>query len=302
MRENSAKFLVELCDEVSTISFKNFRKLYSPIIGANAAFLYELLIDNYNSNYRFTPLLSFTKWSGINIETFIESRKTLEAIGLLQTFEKADNETFLLKVYSPLTPRKFFKNKLLKTEFIKNVGEIHFERTKLSFEIKETKKDEFKNISSKYHEIFNIEKIIEEKPIINDEIFNLTKEKAIKELEPHIFVQYLTKVYPNKNILSKLDSFFETELSSSSINLIINYSNDVNGKIVFRHVEKIIKSFTENRTFLFEEIEIELRNAILNKSVKFVPNKLSKQKKLKNNNLESNELTNKNLFSLFQSL
>ena len=92
--------------------------LYQPLIGSDALQLYMMLVIEGKRMNRFlkpsslSRLTSFLSMSFTDLEKHFQS---LEAIGLLKTFVKHENQItqYIYQLQSPLTLKAFFKNQIL---------------------------------------------------------------------------------------------------------------------------------------------------------------------------------------------
>ena len=85
---------------------------YLPIIKGRAILLYTLLKNSVNkkiSEKNILNLLSFSKGE------YVSSRKTLEALNLIETYKHIENDSsYIILVKPVLTPEKFFNKKHLR--------------------------------------------------------------------------------------------------------------------------------------------------------------------------------------------
>lgn len=102
--------------------------LYQPIIGYKAVGLYFTLLTEVE-NQKINPIIehkSLFNRMQINASDFVDSRKYLEAVGLLKTFvsDLKGNKLYQYELYAPKTPKLFFDNTLLYGMLIKSIGEV----------------------------------------------------------------------------------------------------------------------------------------------------------------------------------
>ena len=120
MEELSTKYKLKsatiLCSEYNQFLYK----LYLPLIGQKAVFLYEFLMNEYSYGNRKFTLKEVVKRSGLNLQDFLSERTVLESINLLHTFQ---GEGQIILLINPiLTPKNFFADDVLKGLFINEVG------------------------------------------------------------------------------------------------------------------------------------------------------------------------------------
>ena len=101
--------------------------LYQPIIGYKAVGLYFTLLTEAD-NQKISPIINhktlFDRMQ-MTASDFVDSRKLLEAVGLLKTFvsDLKENKFYQYELYAPKTPKLFFDNTLLYGMLIKSIGE-----------------------------------------------------------------------------------------------------------------------------------------------------------------------------------
>ena len=101
--------------------------LYQPIIGYKAVGLYFTLLTEAD-NQKINPIINhktlFDRMQ-MTASDFVDSRKLLEAVGLLKTFvsDLKENKFYQYELYAPKTPKLFFDNTLLYGMLIKCIGE-----------------------------------------------------------------------------------------------------------------------------------------------------------------------------------
>ena len=130
--------------------------LYQPIIGFKAVSLYFTLLteaDNQKINSIIEHKALFTRMQ-INVSDFVDSRKYLEAVGLLKTFvsDLKGNKLYQYELYAPKTPKLFFDNTLLYGMLIKTIGEQEATRLKSIYNI--NRNPEGKEITASFMEVF----------------------------------------------------------------------------------------------------------------------------------------------------
>ena len=159
-------YSVELSSLIADYDRRTLIDLYMPIVGYQAICIYFCLWSEAENQ----------KVSGVNnheyllvkmhISTgaFIDERKKLEAIGLLKTYLKKENDCnfYTYRLLAPKTPHKFFDDTLLYGLLIKYLGEKASLKLKLSYQLnlKEINGDE---ISASFGEVF--------KPNYDDDVF-----------------------------------------------------------------------------------------------------------------------------------
>ncbi|MCP4336786.1 MAG: hypothetical protein GY679_02970 [Mycoplasma sp.] len=279
------QFIVESKQILFEQDLSNFRKLYAPILGPIPTSLYLYLFDicqinNYKTDYK--PLKIIKNFLHTNEQEFVTARKTLEAVGLIQTFSKQDEAIFLFVIIKPLSINKFLKNKILWNKLNKTIGEIEAEKIIFNNKTNQFNKDNFIDITSKYHDIFELkEQNIQTTKEIKTPDFN-DKNQAIQFSSPELFVRFISKYKPSPSFLFLLKDLKTKGMSDHSINLIIDYSYQVNGKIVSKYIETIAYNLLNDEINSVSDVKRELENALKQKNKKISENNtISKQKDFK---------------------
>lgn len=131
--------------------------LYQPIIGFKAVSVYFTLLSEAE-NQKINPIIShqslFTRMQ-INAGDFVDSRKYLEAVGLLKTYvnKMRGNKLYQYELYAPKTPKLFFDNTLLFGMLIKNIGENDANKLKNLYSINSHIEGE--DITASFLEVFS---------------------------------------------------------------------------------------------------------------------------------------------------
>lgn len=130
--------------------------LYQPIIGYKAVGLYFTLLTEAD-NQKINPIINhktlFDRMQ-MTASDFVDSRKLLEAVGLLKTFvsDLKENKFYQYEVYAPKTPRLFFDNTLLYGMLIKSIGENDANRIRTIYSI--NREPEGTEITASFMEVF----------------------------------------------------------------------------------------------------------------------------------------------------
>ena len=268
---NKKQFFIELKSELSQRDFSNLRLLYTPIIGLKATMLFQTLFDYFDLNKEsrtFYSLVEFKLVLNLNELELEKARKKLEATGLLRTFEKGDNRTFIFRLNPPLTPSAFKQNKFLYSKIINATNELYFERIELNRKERYIAKVEYTEITTKYQDMFDLEVI--ENNLQNTLEIALpsvkSKTDAITSLVPPQFTFYLTKKRVSPSQLRIFQNLQNQGLSSEALNTIIDYSFTINNKIVANHIKKIAEDFIEKDFKDVYSITVELKAALESKA------------------------------------
>ena len=128
---------------------------YLPIIKGRAILLYTLLKNSVNkkiSEKNILNLLSFSKGE------YVSSRKTLEALNLIETYKHIENDSsYIILVKPVLTPEKFFNKKHLRVLLLNafNNDEEKLKKVEEKYALKYSLVN-YENISSSLLDVFEI--------------------------------------------------------------------------------------------------------------------------------------------------
>lgn len=256
-------FITETKNQLTQKHHMALRNLYLPIIGMEATTLYSILNDyNYmnRNNPSYMKLEDIAKTMRISLTEVLVAKTKLEAVGLIRTFQKSDDTHFVFVLNPPLEPVAFKKNVTLYSQAIKQIGDLIFERVYFSTKELMVKKDDFKEVTVKYHDVFDVvadNQTTLEIPIVKFK----NKQEAIKGLTTPQFVKFLTteKVTPSQ--LALFQRLQNSGLSSWSLNEIVDYTYEINGKVVSAHIETIANDLISKSITNPEDIRTEMENA-----------------------------------------
>ncbi|MCE4956305.1 replication initiation and membrane attachment family protein [Macrococcoides caseolyticum] len=139
------------------------KTLYTPLIGIECVGVYQFLsqfLNDYNqvsNDYTHYIILSELK---MNLSHFEVIRKRLEAIGLLKTYMRIDNENqkFIYKLISPVMPAQFFNDPMLSVFLYQQVGKHRYQTLKSRYFTNNIDYEGYQDISSKYMDVFGTPK------------------------------------------------------------------------------------------------------------------------------------------------
>lgn len=134
--------------------------LYQPIIGANGLSLYVTLLSEINENNRSESLFhaDLISMLDLSIQQLQIARQKLEAIGLLETFVKQDQELgscYLYHLLPPESAKRFFKDEVLSLVLLNRVGQRKFDKLVEHFRPKRVNLTGYENISASFKEVYS---------------------------------------------------------------------------------------------------------------------------------------------------
>ena len=132
--------------------------LYQPIIGVTAINLYLTLTNDLRDDKIESDYLSHQHLMGlmlVNLDTIVEARKKLEAIGLLKTFFREDTvNNYIYVLYAPLSASEFLNHPILNVVLYNNLGKIEYENLISKYRTKKINTKEFLDITTSFDKVF----------------------------------------------------------------------------------------------------------------------------------------------------
>jgi replication initiation and membrane attachment protein len=197
---------------------KILNMLYQPIIGPLPIMLYfslwsdldktEILSIEYTHHHLVTNM-------HLTLDEIVESRKKLEAIGLLKTFFKEDSiNTYIYELYSPISAHEFFNHPILNVVLYNNVGKKEYEKLISYFKLPKINTTGYTDITSSFSEVFTPVPLTSYEAI-NDNIrkYNKLKLNINTNFDFNFLIESLPKNLDKDKILTKENKELILELS-----------------------------------------------------------------------------------------
>ncbi|MBU4689662.1 DnaD domain protein [Mycoplasma zalophidermidis] len=275
-------FTVENSSIIAGEDLKNLRKFYAPILGPNAILLYEYFRDlaiNETNEVGFHDYDSITYMLKIDLKALNDARIMLESVSLLSTFIDEFNRKTLFVIEKPLDRKGFKLNLILANKLLNIIGKQNFERLIGKDRNHYLSKAKYLlEVSAGYQDVFNES---EDYSLINDNSIDVntqdldTKEinigvqekidlntfefpniyEAILKTDSRVFFGQIQGQIATTKIIDLIKDSRSCGFSDPCINLIFFYANEVNGKINYQYVNKIIKDLIRKEIFSFEPLE-----------------------------------------------
>lgn len=286
-------FLVESPNKISNDDHNNLRTLYLPIIGTNSTIIYEVFADLSQKNEgQVFDLNTFYKKMCIDPLLFQKYLNNLEAVGLINTLEKKDDNIKIFSLLKPNDINLFEKNPVLKNHLIKIIGHDEYENIYHARKKINLNKINYVNVSKKYQDVFP--EFFNEN-LNDDEIQYDTLELNIKTYQNHDenvlklhstnFIKYITKRNPTTYDIQLINSLLKLGFLDNAINLFIDFSILTNNQISHAYILKIAQDFIKRSIKSFSEVKNELQNVIIYKNKN---NQQTNQSFFKNQSLNNN--------------
>jgi replication initiation and membrane attachment protein DnaB len=261
-------FFIENFNKISSSDFNLVRLFYLPIIGPNSTILYEYLSSLDQSDSAYKPGVNIDELSkslAISIEDLNLAKRNLEAVGLIKTFTKNDNKNGLITILKPLTLEKFISNDILKSNLSKRIGDIALEKLILNNKPRPVSKNDYIETSAKYFDMFDFSFEESAKEYVTADLKLPTfsnHDDAVKALTPDQYIRFIDKgaiTFGQKEYIGYARNI---GLCDQSINTILNYSFECNGRIVVNFIKKITNDLYERNLISFKEISDSLNESI----------------------------------------
>lgn len=200
--------------------------LYQPVIGSMPINLYFTLWSNLDKTNTMSDEYlheQLIRSLGININSFMESREKLEAVGLIKTYVKKDTvNNYVYELYSPLSPYEFFNNPLLSTALYTNVGKSEYKKLVKYFELPKIDLSDYKNISVNFSDIFESVALKQ-----TEGLYDALRKKSINNVEiiPNVDLNLIFSMIPDE-VLNKRSITKETKDFIYKLSFIYNLKND----------------------------------------------------------------------------
>lgn len=212
--------------------------LYQPIIGSTAINFYMTLwsyLDKYeiiSIPWTHHHLMSSMQ---VSLENIIEAREKLEAIGLLKTYVKIDTKNelnnYVYELYSPLRVYDFLTDPILSTILHDSIGELEYRKVIEYFKIPSFDLGGYKDISSKFNDIFMTTSIIN-----TEEVTEIKKTNRLGiAYEPTIDLNNVFSLIPSEMLNTRTITKQIKELLYK-LALVYNYDNDQMREIVLASI------------------------------------------------------------------
>ncbi len=221
--------------------------LYQPLIGSTCYSLYMTLWSELEENRLWAETSThhlLMNLLGMNLKEIYEARLKLEGMGLLKAYVKADEgeRSFIYELHPPLNPEQFFSDGLLNIYLYRKIGKNHFSRLKRFFSDQQIPKDEYRNVTKSFQDVF-----ASAAPISMEYIQGLSN-----EMEPDEDQRFIGRV--ESNPIQMDDSSFDFDLLMAGLNESLVPKKALTPKV---------KNAISNLAFLYSIDAIEMKNFIL---------------------------------------
>ena len=144
---------------ISNEDKKIISMLYQPIIGFAAVSLYYTLIDDLDKQEVMSDELThhhLMSTMQLKLDDIVIAREKLEAVGLLKTYLKKDNNinNYVYLLYSPISAYDFFHHPILNVVLYNNLGKKEYERLLNYYKLPKLNIKDYEDITSSFNDVF----------------------------------------------------------------------------------------------------------------------------------------------------
>ncbi|SIS51468.1 replication initiation and membrane attachment family protein [Salimicrobium flavidum] len=191
--------------------------LYQPIIGREAVSLFQFLEGEARLSSEEATHHTLMSYLGLPLDRIYEARVQLEAIGLLKTYKKEEEDriVYVYRLVPPFSAFQFFCDHMLSLLLIHEVGEEKFKKLKNSFAFSTIEMDGYEEVTASFGDVYSPvaslpegidtegESLPQQGIVLNDAPLDLEwLEKALQE-----------RMLPAKKILGKENSKLMQQLA-----------------------------------------------------------------------------------------
>lgn len=227
--------------------------LYQPIIGPLPIMLYftlwsdldksEIVSEEYTHHHIVTNMQ-------LSLDEIVETRRKLEAIGLLKTFYKEDNiKSYIYQLYSPVNAHDFFNHPILNIVLYNNVGKKEYDKLLNYFKMPRINISTYKDITAQFQEVYSSVPLTSY-DVINDNIRKYNKLKL--NINTNFDFNFLIDGLPKQ---LNIDKLLTKDVKELIIELSFLYDLDV-----VKMQDIIPTCLRENGTINKEELRKTCRN------------------------------------------
>ncbi|MDJ1108652.1 DnaD domain protein [Macrococcoides caseolyticum] len=231
--------------------------LYTPLIGVECIGVYQFMrqfLTGYNQTSDVINHYVILSELKMNLAHFEVIRKRLEAIGLLKTYMRIeDNQKFVYKLIAPVMPSQFFNDPMLSVFLFQQVGKPRYQQLKSRFCNETLNLDGYQDVSSKYMDVFGTPKSPEKAIFEGNEYLVKQHESFGIPVHQHTFDFDLLEMLLAQNLITK------SQLPKATRNLIVQLAtlydiaaHDMRGII--------LKSLTSDQQISHEDLRKNARD------------------------------------------
>lgn len=131
--------------------------LYQPLIGRDAFSLYMTWwseTERTGKGIKEGLLADVLTIQSMGIPEFFQARSRLEALGLVKTFIKKDQNHYVYELHPPLSAERFLADDILQLLLLAQIGEQQFERVKEQFLLPKWNRQGYEEITRSFPDVY----------------------------------------------------------------------------------------------------------------------------------------------------
>lgn len=156
--KNSSTFSLQSQSDLSAADFKVLALLYQPLMGLEGQALYttfyQLINKTNKSTYTHTELFDLLNLKQID---FLKIRNKLEALNLLQVFQKEDEFLYFMK--APLTAKQFLMDTVFGSYLQSEIGEKNLNLLTSMFKMDVLSTEGFENVTKSFDALYEFKSL-----------------------------------------------------------------------------------------------------------------------------------------------
>lgn len=181
-------------------------QLYQPLIGIEATTLYFTLFSELNQltlTKKPSLISRICKITGFSLSSLSQAFSKLEAVGLISTYLKQNDNRYLFDLKMPLSPEHFIKHKILNTLLQQRLND-EYEKTIAIFQTYNVNLENYDDISASFTDVFDIQ--LESQRVLVEKNYQTKQHNVIeKDYDLTIFYQGLESLQLSKQMFDKED-------------------------------------------------------------------------------------------------
>ncbi len=155
---NSSTFQLHISSDLANQDFKVLALLYQPLLGVDAhslfITLYQLIHKTKETTYTHQQLFDFLN---LKQTEFLKMRNKLEALNLLEVYQKSDRYIYVLK--TPLSAKQFLLDTVLGSYLQSEIGEKHVELLASLFQIQVPDFEGYQNVTKTFDSMYEFKSL-----------------------------------------------------------------------------------------------------------------------------------------------
>ncbi|RBW71504.1 replication initiation and membrane attachment family protein [Bacillus taeanensis] len=241
--------------------------LYQPLIGALAYSLYMTFwseLDDAKSWSEMSTHRSLMNLTQLNLQQLLEARKKLEAVGLLKTYVKKEQDAklYVYELEAPFTPEQFYNDGALNVYLYNRLGSHKFHQVKQRFIRPAVDEEIYDDVTASFNDVF-----ISLHP---SELMTMSSSEIHQAMDVEDTEEYIGETSPRGPLF--VEEVFDFDLFLQGLSTFIvpkeSITSELKGAIIkLAYVYKIepiqMKEIVESAFINREALEVEtLRKAV----------------------------------------